>query len=84
MSPAMKEVEQLVRGKKLLHDGHPILRWNIANVEIKQDENENIRPVKGRGIERIDGLVALVNAMDRATRHQDTSSVYESRGIRVL
>lgn len=66
MSPPMKEIEQLVRGKKVLHNGHPILRWNIGNVEVKMDENENIRPVKGKGIERIDGLVAMINAMARA------------------
>lgn len=66
MSPAMKEIEQLARGKKILHNGHPILRWNVGNVEVKTDENENIRPVKGKGIERIDGLVAMINAMARA------------------
>ncbi|MDD5502575.1 MAG: terminase large subunit [Candidatus Thermoplasmatota archaeon] len=81
MSPAMKEIEQLARGKKLIHSGHPILRWNVGNVEIKMDENENIRPVKGKGIERIDGLVALINAMARAMLNEDTRSVYEDRGV---
>ena len=66
MSPPMKEIEQLVRGKKLTHNGHPVLRWNVGNVEVKTDENENIRPVKGKGTERIDGLVAMINAMARA------------------
>lgn len=82
MSPAMKEIEQLVRGKKLLHGGHPVLRWNVGNVEVKTDENDNIRPVKGPKIERIDGLVALINAMARAMVHTDQTSVYESRGVR--
>ena len=45
------------------------------------DENENIRPVKGKGTERIDGLVAMVNAMARAMLREDTTSVYESRGV---
>ncbi len=81
MSPAMKEIEQLTMGKKLLHGGHPILRWNVGNVEIKMDENENIRPVKGKGIERIDGMVAMNNAMARAIVHEDTTSVYEGRGV---
>lgn len=81
LSPAMKETEQLVRGKKMLHSGHPILRWNVGNVRVKTDENENIRPVKGKGIERIDGIVALFNAMDRALRHEDKSSVYRDRGV---
>lgn len=69
MSPAMKEIERLVRGKLLVHGGNPVLRWNVGNVRTKTDENENIRPVKGKDIERIDGMVALINAMDRALRH---------------
>lgn len=82
MSPPMKEIEQLARGKKFIHSGHPILRWNIGNVEIKMDENENIRPVKGKGKERIDGLVAMINAMARAILQEDNTSVYEERGVR--
>ncbi len=84
MSPAMKEVEQLARGRKLAHSGHPILRWNVGNVEIKTDENENIRPVKGKNIERIDGIVATINAMARAMLSEDKTSVYETRGVIVL
>lgn len=82
MSPAMKEIEQLVRGKKLIHGGHPVLSWNVGNVQVKIDENENIRPVKGKGIERIDGIVALINAMARAIVYENKSSVYETRGVR--
>jgi phage terminase large subunit-like protein len=78
MSPAMKEIEQLAMGKKIIHDGHPVLRWNIGNVEVKMDENENIRPIKGRRIERIDGLVAMINAMTRAIVYKDATSVYEN------
>ena len=76
MSPAMKEIEQLVRGQKLIHDGHPVLRWNVSNVEVKMDENENIRPVKGKGIERIDGLVAMINAMFCAMREEEDIEPY--------
>lgn len=75
MSSPMKEIEQLSRGKKILHNGHPILRWNVGNVEVKTDENENIRPVKGKGIERIDGLVAMINAMARAMLNQPKTDV---------
>jgi len=80
MSPPMKEIEQLTMGKKIQHDGHPILRWNLGNVEVKMDENENLRPVKGKGTERIDGLVAMINAMNRAMLHDD-ECVYNHRGI---
>lgn len=84
MSPPMKEIEQLVLGKKIQHGGHPVLRWNVGNVETKMDENENIRPVKDKGTERIDGLVATINAMARAMLHEDNTSVYEKRGMRAL
>ncbi len=84
MSPPMKEIEQLVRGKKIIHNGHPVLRWNVGNVEIKMDENESIRPVKSKSTERIDGLVAMINAMARAILEQDSTSIYEKRGIIAL
>lgn len=81
MSSPMKEIEQLVRGRKLVHDGHEVMRWNVGNVQVKMDENENIRPVKGKGIERIDGLVAMINAMSRAMVPRDEASVYDQRGV---
>lgn len=84
MSPSMKEIEQLVRAKKLVHGGHPVLRWNVSNVEVKSDENENIRPVKGKGTERIDGLVALINAMFCAIRHEDPTSKYETEEMMII
>ena len=42
---------------------------------IKTDENENIRPVKNKSTERIDGLVALVNAMARAMLYEPQTDV---------
>ena len=84
MSPAMKEIEQLVLGKKIIHDGHPIMRWNVGNVEVKSDENENVRPLKGPKFERIDGLVATINAMARAIVHTDSSSIYDTHDLIVI
>lgn len=85
MGPAMDDIEVLLRlGKKsggLRHGGHPVLRWNFGNLEVKRDANENIRPVKDRKSERIDGFVALVNAMARARLHIDETSIYETRGV---
>lgn len=84
MSPAMKEIEQLCIGRKLMHGGHPVLRWNVGNVAVKADENDNIRPVKDRKRERIDGLVAMINAMNRAIVEEDRASVYEGRDVRII
>jgi phage terminase large subunit-like protein len=47
------------------------------------DANENIRPAKDKATDRIDGIVALINAWTRAIL-ADYSSVYDERGVLVL
>ena len=81
MSGPMKELQALILQKLLQHGGNPVLRWNLGNLDIKADENENIRPVKGKSTGRIDGIVAMINAMARASVYQEEPSVYESRGV---
>ena len=44
----------------------------------EKDAADNWKPSKKKGIERIDGIVALVMALDRATT-QAASSVYKVR-----
>jgi phage terminase large subunit-like protein len=84
MSPAMKFLEKLILGGELAHGGNPVARWNFGNLEVKIDENENLRPMKGKSIERIDGIVALIDALARAMVHENKTSVYETRGMRAL
>lgn len=81
MSGPMKDIQALTLQKLLQHGGNPVLRWNLGNTEVKADENENIRPVKGKSTGRIDGIVAMINAMARASVYQEEPSVYESRGV---
>ena len=47
--PAMKLLEELIRAEELTHGGNPIARWMFGNLEVKIDENENARPMKGKG-----------------------------------
>jgi phage terminase large subunit-like protein len=53
---------------------------------VKIDENENIRPVKGKSIERIDGIVALIDALARAAVHENNNNCpyAADRGIIML
>ena len=69
LSPAMRELEKLLVGKELEHGGNPVLRWMFGNLAVKKDENDNIRPVKDKSTERIDGIVALLNALACAIVH---------------
>lgn len=81
MSGPTKELEKLVVSKKIAHGGHPVLRWNFDNVQMKMDAAGNIKPDKEKSMQKIDGIVALIEGLDRAMRYL---SVYDERGIRTL
>lgn len=86
MSAPTKELMRLVLEKKLIHGGNPVLRWMADNVVVKQDPAGNIKMDKSKSTNRIDGMVALVMALDRALRNSNNQSrsVYEDRGILFL
>lgn len=82
MSPPTKELMKLTLEKKLAHGGHPVLRWMMDNVFVRQDPAGNIKMDKEKSTEKIDGAVATVMALDRAIRNEGTTgSVYDERGI---
>lgn len=82
MSPPMKELEKLILSRQIVHGGNPVLTWMADNLVARQDPAGNIKPDKEKSRERVDGMVALIMALDRALRHRESSrSVYEERGI---
>ena len=81
MSNPTKDLMRLVLEQSLRHDGHPILRWCMDNVYVLTDPAGNIKPDKEKSTEKIDGVVALVMALDRAQRHLNGGSVYDERGL---
>jgi phage terminase large subunit-like protein len=80
MSPPTKELLKQVLAGKLRHGGHPVLRWMADNTVVVSDPAENVKPDKSKSTERIDGVVALIMALDRLTR-KEGPSIYESRGV---
>jgi phage terminase large subunit-like protein len=80
-----KSVEKSVLSRRLRHSGHPILRWNVSNVAVETDPAGNIKLSKKVSTGRIDGIAALINAVDSMDRHVAIpASVYLTRGVRVL
>ena len=72
MSPAMKQLEAEFRIRNINYNNNPILKWNLTNTQIKQDDNDNIRPIKGKNAkQRIDGTVALIDAYVIYMRHYE-------------
>lgn len=80
MSPAMKEIERLAKIKQLTHEANPVARWCWGNVVVTIDGNGNIKPMKNKSVERIDLMVAMINAMARAMlqQHKPDVSKYAS------
>jgi phage terminase large subunit-like protein len=68
LSAPTKSLEQAVLGRRLRHDGQPVLRWNISNVSVESDPAGNVKPSKTASTERIDGAVALIMAIDLMER----------------
>jgi phage terminase large subunit-like protein len=56
----------------------------MDNVVARMDPSGNVKPDKEKSREKIDGVVALIMAIDLALRHPESKSVYEGRGLRTL
>lgn len=89
LSPPTKELLRLIRQRRLMHGGDPVLRWNIDSLELKRDNSDNVRPVKpdrGRTGARVDGAIALILALDGYLRRGSNlrRSAYEEHGIQIV
>lgn len=71
MSAPTKEMEILIRSGKLWHNGDPVLRWALANVELRTDPAGNIKPDKGKSSGKIDPVVALIMGLGERMKVQD-------------
>jgi phage terminase large subunit-like protein len=69
LSSPTKALETAILSRRLRHDGHPVLRWNMANVSVETDAAGNIKPSKKVSTERIDGVAALVMAVEIMERN---------------
>ena len=76
-SPALNELERIILDERLIHAGHPVLRWCFDNITIHTDSAGNRTMHKGKSRDRIDGAVATWMAVSRAAAAEITS-IYDS------
>lgn len=85
LSDPTKEIEARVLSRRIVHNNNPVLRWMFGNLTTKEDPNGNIRFAKKKGKEKIDGMIALVNALSRyLMAEKEKESAYKTRGVRVV
>lgn len=85
MSVPTKWVESEVLQHNLDFDGDPIARWMFGNVSIYTDPNANVKLDKARSRDKIDGVVALVDAVGGwLNANAAEVKVYEDHDLRIL
>lgn len=87
ISPSMRDLEAWIKNKMIAHSGNPVMQWMFGNVEVKIDENNNIRYIKGKKAEKIDGISALISAIFAYKilgEAKDTCPYDENTGILML
>lgn len=67
--------ERVLRGE-IIHDGSPVMAWAMSNAVERADHNGNIMLDKAKSRERIDPVVALMNAHARAM-HYEMGNAYD-------
>lgn len=86
MSPPLKELSRLLRQGTtkrplLRHGGNPVMRWQVDNLAVATDASDNVKPDKKHSGDKIDGVVALIMALDRARNRKPVRrSAYEDEG----
>jgi phage terminase large subunit-like protein len=58
-----RELERLLLSGKVVLDDNPINRFCLRNVELKYDYNANCKPNKGMEKRKIDGVIAMIQAL---------------------
>lgn len=66
MSEPMKQLQALIYEGRIHFDGNPVMHWMFSNVVCHVDAKENIYPRKEKPASKIDGVVALIMALNLA------------------
>ena len=63
LSAPMKSLGADLESKRIIYNNNPILKWNLTNVAVDVDKNDNIQPIKtSNAKKRIDGFASLLDA----------------------
>lgn len=90
MSKPTKEFQRLAlegtaETPRLRHRGNPAIRWQVDNLAVEMDAAGNGKPSKRNSGDKIDGVVALIMALDRAVHHTPPRrSAYDDGDLEIV
>ena len=79
MSPALRELESLLLMKKMRHGDHPVLTMCAANARVQTNPAGGRKFTKSKSSGRIDGMVALADAVGVMPETVETDSYVTGR-----
>lgn len=65
LSAPSKSLDTAILARALRHDGNPVMRRMVSVVAVETDAAGNVKPSKVHSSDRIDGVIALILAIDR-------------------
>ena len=86
LSEPSKQFEALVLAGRLRVAPNPMLDWNVSNLAVETNKWNELRPIKRSQTQRIDGGVAVIDALAvMALKYEPViESVYESAGVFIV
>jgi phage terminase large subunit-like protein len=86
MSVPTKRLEADVLRHAITFGDNPVIRWMFRNVVVYRDPNANIKLDKARSRNKIDGVVALVDAIGGWLNQegQRKKVIYSSHSLRTV
>jgi phage terminase large subunit-like protein len=68
----VERIEEALLNNSIVHDNHPVLKWNAMNVQATRDPAGNRKFDKSSSTARIDGFVAMAMALRVKEMVEDT------------
>lgn len=75
MNAPCRMLETLLAQRNLHHYGNPVLRWMARNVYVELNPYDAMRPSKRRSKDKIDGITALLIALERAAAPRASAGI---------
>lgn len=86
MSVPTKRLESEILKHQVNFGGNPVFRWMMRNVVVYIDPNANVKLDKAKSRNKIDGVVAAVDAVGGwlAKGAQVSKTIYQTHGLRTI
>jgi phage terminase large subunit-like protein len=63
MNQPVKQMEIMAHNRELFHGGNPVLKWQMQNISLQVNKDDQQRPSRDASSDKIDGIVALLMAL---------------------